>query len=141
MSKLYGNVAHIKHYGLETAILNLPVTHGWGTYRSSGVTFYHTVNRDLNFSSAAELVTIFKLRGYGISRTKCSALSVETPKFRNILQSDPVITTSFYMTPLYHDRHSVLPISSSLSIVTLRSLVITTLVYNDTKYSVPFMTL
>lgn len=59
MSKLYGNVAHIKHYGLGAAILNLPVTHGWGPYCSSGVTFYHTGITDLNFSSAAELVTIF----------------------------------------------------------------------------------
>jgi len=50
---------HYKHYDLGTAILNLPVTHGWGPYCSSGVTFYHTGIRDLNFSSAAELVTIF----------------------------------------------------------------------------------
>jgi hypothetical protein len=36
---------------------------------------------------------------------------------------------------------SVVPINSSLLTVTLYSSVITTLVYNDTKYSVPFMTL
>jgi hypothetical protein len=79
--------------------------------------------------------------GYGISRTKCSAFSAETTKFCNKLQSEPVITTSVYMTTLYHVRHSVLPINSSLSIITLHSLVITTLVYNDAKYSVPFVTL
>jgi len=59
MLKLYGNVVDIKHYDPGTAILNLPVTHGWGPYCSTGVTFYHTGIMDLNFCSAAELVTIF----------------------------------------------------------------------------------
>jgi hypothetical protein len=59
MFKLYGNVVDITHYDLGTAILNPPVTHGWGPYCSSGVTFYHNGIRDLNFSSAAELVIIF----------------------------------------------------------------------------------
>jgi hypothetical protein len=38
-------------------------------------------------------------------------------------------------------RYSVVPINSSLLTTTLYSSVITTLVYNDTKYSVAFMTL
>jgi len=41
----------------------------------------------------------------------------------------------------YNVRYSVVPINSSPLIVTLFSSVITTLVYNDTKCSVPFMTL
>jgi hypothetical protein len=42
---------------------------------------------------------------------------------------------------VYSVRYSVVPINFSLSTITLFSLVITTLVYNYTKYSVPFMTL
>jgi hypothetical protein len=42
---------------------------------------------------------------------------------------------------VYSDRHFVVQINSSLLTKTLYSLVITTLVYNDTKYSVLFMTL
>jgi hypothetical protein len=40
---------------------------------------------------------------------------------------------------VYNVRYSVLPINSSL-LTTLRSAVKTTLVYSDTKYSVPFPT-
>jgi hypothetical protein len=42
---------------------------------------------------------------------------------------------------VYSVRYPVLPINSSLLTITLYYSVITTLVYNDTKYSVPFMTL
>jgi hypothetical protein len=42
---------------------------------------------------------------------------------------------------VYSVRYSVVPINSSLLTTTLYSSVITTPVYNDTKYSVPFMTL
>jgi hypothetical protein len=42
---------------------------------------------------------------------------------------------------VYNVTHSVLPINSSPLTITLFFSVITTLVYNDTKYSVPFMTL
>jgi hypothetical protein len=38
----------------------------------------------------------------------------------------------------YNVRYSVVPINSSLLTITLHYSVITTLVYNDTKYSVPF---
>jgi hypothetical protein len=41
----------------------------------------------------------------------------------------------------YTVRYSVVQMNSSLLTITLYSLVITTLVYNDTNYSVPFMTL
>jgi hypothetical protein len=41
---------------------------------------------------------------------------------------------------VYNVRFFEVPINSSLLIVTLHSSVISTLVYNDTKYSVPFMT-
>jgi hypothetical protein len=41
----------------------------------------------------------------------------------------------------YNIRYSVVPINFSLLSITLYPSVITTLVYNDTKYSVPFMTL
>jgi hypothetical protein len=44
-------------------------------------------------------------------------------------------------TSSYNVRFSVVTINSSLLTITLQSSVITTLVYNDTKYSVPFMTL
>jgi hypothetical protein len=43
--------------------------------------------------------------------------------------------------PVYNVRYSVVPINTSLLTVTLHSLVKTTLVNNDTKYSVPLMTL
>jgi hypothetical protein len=42
---------------------------------------------------------------------------------------------------VYAIRYSVVPIISSLLIVMIYSTVIATLVYNDTKYSVPFITL
>ena len=41
----------------------------------------------------------------------------------------------------YNVRYSVMSINSSLLTTTLFSSVITTLVYNDTQYSAPFMTL
>jgi hypothetical protein len=41
----------------------------------------------------------------------------------------------------YSVKYSVVPINSSPLTVTLYSSVITILIYNDTKYSVPFMTL
>jgi hypothetical protein len=41
----------------------------------------------------------------------------------------------------YKVRYSVVPVNSSLLTITILSSVITTLVYNDRKYSVPFMTL
>jgi hypothetical protein len=41
----------------------------------------------------------------------------------------------------YSVRYSAVPINSSLLTITLYFSVITTLVYNDTKYSVPFMML
>jgi hypothetical protein len=42
---------------------------------------------------------------------------------------------------IYNVRDSVVPINSSLLNITLYSSVIKTLVYNDAKYPVPFMTL
>jgi hypothetical protein len=39
---------------------------------------------------------------------------------------------------VYNVRYSAVPINSSLLTITLYSSVITTLVYNDTKYSSPF---
>jgi hypothetical protein len=58
------------------------------------------------------------------------------------MQSTPVIRASVYMRYLvYNVRYSVIPIDSSLLTVTLHYSVITTLVYNDTTYAVPFMTL
>jgi hypothetical protein len=42
---------------------------------------------------------------------------------------------------VYSVTYSVVPINSSLLTITLCSSVITTLVYNDTKYSIPLMTL
>jgi hypothetical protein len=42
---------------------------------------------------------------------------------------------------VYSVRYFVVPINPSLLAIALYSSVITTLVYNDTKYSVPFMTL
>ena len=53
-----------------------------------------------------------------------------------IIQSSPVIRR----TLAYTVRHSVVPIYPSLITVTLHSSVRTTLVYNDTKYLVPFVT-
>ena len=41
----------------------------------------------------------------------------------------------------YNVRYIVVPTNSSLLALTLHSSVNTTLVYNDTNYSVPFMTL
>jgi len=41
----------------------------------------------------------------------------------------------------YNVRHSVVPINSSLLTVTLYYPVRMTLIYDDTKYSAPFMTL
>jgi len=41
----------------------------------------------------------------------------------------------------YNVRYSVVPINSTLFTLTLYSMVITLLIYNDTKYSVPLMTL
>jgi hypothetical protein len=43
--------------------------------------------------------------------------------------------------PAYSVKYSVVPIISPLLTITLFSSVITTLVYNETKYSVPLMTL
>jgi hypothetical protein len=57
------------------------------------------------------------------------------------VESNPVITTSVYATLVYNVRYSAVPINFSLLTTTLYSLLITTLVYNDKKYSVPFMTL
>jgi hypothetical protein len=42
---------------------------------------------------------------------------------------------------VYSVRYSVAPINSSLLTITLHCSVITTPFYDDTKYSVPFMTL
>jgi hypothetical protein len=42
---------------------------------------------------------------------------------------------------VYNVRYSAVAINSSLLTTTLYSSVITTLVYNDTEYSVPFITL
>jgi hypothetical protein len=42
---------------------------------------------------------------------------------------------------VYYIRYTVVPINFSLFTIQLYSSVKTTLVYNDTKYSVPFMTL
>jgi predicted transposase YdaD len=57
------------------------------------------------------------------------------------LQSNPVITHQFMRHPIYNVRYSAVPINSSLLPKTLHSSIIKTLVYNDRKYSVPFMTL
>jgi hypothetical protein len=46
-----------------------------------------------------------------------------------------------YQHLTYRVRFPVVPINPSLLTITLYSSVITTLVYNDTKYSVPFVTL
>jgi len=46
-----------------------------------------------------------------------------------------------YDTSPYSIRYPVLPINFSLLTATLHFSVITTLVYSDTEYSVPFMTL
>jgi hypothetical protein len=49
-------------------------------------------------------------------------------------QSNPVITTTVYATPVYTVIYSVIPTNSSLLTITLHSSVITTFLYNDTKY-------
>jgi hypothetical protein len=66
---------------------------------------------------------------------------------RNMLEEYYEITKSrtrlqrhqFTRHLVYSVRYSVVPINSALLTVTLYSSVITTLVYNDTKYSVPFV--
>jgi hypothetical protein len=50
------------------------------------------------------------------------------------VQSNLVIMTSVYGTLVYSIRYSMVPINSSLLTITLYSLVITTLVYNNIKY-------
>jgi hypothetical protein len=54
---------------------------------------------------------------------------------------NPVIMTSVVQHLAYSVRYSVVPINSSVLTIILYASVIKTLVYNNTKYSVPFMTL
>jgi hypothetical protein len=65
----------------------------------------------------------------------------EIKGFQNTTQSNPVIATSVYTRPRYSVRYPVVPVNSSLLIITVQYSVITTTVYNDTIYSVPFLTL
>jgi len=44
------------------------------------------------------------------------------------------------LDPVYNVKYYVVPIKSSLLPINLHSSVTTTLVYNDTKYSVPLVT-
>ena len=66
-------------------------------------------------------------------------------RFRNNaarkMQWNPVITTWFMRNLVYNVRYSVIPINCALLTVILYYSVRTTLVYNDTRYSVDFMTL
>jgi hypothetical protein len=57
------------------------------------------------------------------------------------LQSNPFITTWFVRHLVYSVRYSMVQIHSLLLTMTSYSSVMTALVYNDTKYSVPFMAL
>jgi hypothetical protein len=76
--------------------------------------------------------------------------------YENTFTDGNILTTSewqmeYTVKPGYNDfalydtssiaSDIVIPINSSLLTITLYSSVITTLVYNDTLYSVPFMTL
>jgi hypothetical protein len=61
--------------------------------------------------------------------------------FRKRVQSNAVKPHQFKRHLFYSVKYSVVPFNSSLVTITLQSSVKTTLVYNDTRYSVPFMML
>jgi hypothetical protein len=81
--------------------------------------------------------------GHKISHTLNCRYVYKLYRWREIYaQWNSVITSSVYATPrIYSVRYSVVPSNSSLLTITLHYSVITTLVYNDTKYPAPFMTL
>jgi hypothetical protein len=82
------------------------------------------------------------LRQYIVAKSVTFILIFRLTSEDNInTQLKPVIMTSVYTNLNYNARFFKVSINWSQLTLTLTSSVITTLVYNDTKYSVPFLTL